>query len=247
MIKAMIFDLDGTLVETERLKAISYARAANMLCPRCASEEEVIEGFKGVVGKSRQEVAQDLVKRFGLEEAARAKMAEFDVSAPWQAFVQVRLRIYNEMLSDPDLIKSAALPHNIEMLHKARKMGLKTALTTTSSSDQACRILHVLDIVKEFDIIATADDVERTKPDPEVYLLVLNELNLPPNQCLAIEDSPPGVQSALAAGVWCIAVTNSFTYEGIHSSKLLNEQWIVDDPADLSDVVQRMLDERAKD
>ena len=247
MIKAVVFDLDGTLVETERLKAISYARAANELCPKCADEEEVVDGFKDVVGKSRQEVAQDLVQRFGLEEAARSKMAEFDVSAPWQAYLQVRLRIYSEMISNPDLVKSAALPHTIELLHIAREMGLKTALTTTSHASEACHILNILGIVKDFDFIATADDVERKKPDPEVYLLVLNELNLSAKECLAIEDSPPGVQAALSAGLWCIAVTNAFTYKGIHSSKLLDDRWIVDAPAKLTDVVRQMLNERAKD
>ena len=237
--------MDGTLVETERLKAISYARAANELCPKCADEEEVVEGFKDVVGKSRQEVAQDLVKRFGLEEAARSKMAEFDVSSPEQAYLQVRLRIYNEMISDPELVKSVARPSAIELLHKAREMGLKTALTTTSHASEACHILNILGILEDFDFIATADDVEHKKPDPEVYLLVLQELNLPANECLAIEDSPPGVQAALSAGLWCIAFTNAFTQEGIHSSKLLDDKWIVDDPSKLLDVVQQMLDERA--
>ena len=54
MIHAMIFDLDGTLVQTERLKALSYAHAAKELCPNGVSEGEVIEAFKEVVGLSRQ-------------------------------------------------------------------------------------------------------------------------------------------------------------------------------------------------
>ena len=102
MIRAMIFDLDGTLVQTERLKAISYARAALELCPRDLTETEVIEGFKEVVGLSRREVALGLVEQFGLEDAARARMAEFGVDTPWQAFVQVRLSIYEQMLADPE-------------------------------------------------------------------------------------------------------------------------------------------------
>lgn len=83
MIRAMIFDLDGTLVQTERLKAISYARSAVELCPHSLTEAEVIEAFKEVVGLSRQEVALGLMARFDLEDAARARMAEFGVETPW--------------------------------------------------------------------------------------------------------------------------------------------------------------------
>ena len=82
MIQAMIFDLDGTLVQTERLKAISYAQAAVELCPDALTEAQVIEAFKEVVGLSRQEVAATLMERFGLEDAARARMAEFGVNTP---------------------------------------------------------------------------------------------------------------------------------------------------------------------
>ncbi len=94
MIQAMIFDLDGTLVQTEKLKALSYARAAGALCPHELDENEVIDAFRDVVGRSRREVAMSLVSRFDLEEKSRARMAEFGVRQPWQAYVQVRLGFY---------------------------------------------------------------------------------------------------------------------------------------------------------
>jgi beta-phosphoglucomutase len=70
MIQAMIFDLDGTLVQTEKLKALSYARAAVELCPHEVSESQVVEAFKQVVGLARHEVAQYLVSEFKLEGKA---------------------------------------------------------------------------------------------------------------------------------------------------------------------------------
>jgi beta-phosphoglucomutase len=70
MIRAFVFDLDGTLVETEELKALSYARAATALRPDL-NEGEVIAAFGDLVGLSRQEVAVGLMRRFGLEDAAR--------------------------------------------------------------------------------------------------------------------------------------------------------------------------------
>ncbi len=64
MIRAMIFDLDGTLVQTERLKALSYASAMTELCSYEVAETEITEVFKEVVGLSRREVAAYLLKRF---------------------------------------------------------------------------------------------------------------------------------------------------------------------------------------
>ena len=97
-LEAMIFDLDGTLVQTEKLKAISYARAVSDLCLDSVPEAEVIEAFKDVVGLPRQQVARALVERFELESAALERMAEFGVSTPWQAFIQLRLGHYEAML-----------------------------------------------------------------------------------------------------------------------------------------------------
>ncbi len=71
MIRAVIFDLDGTLVETEQLKAESYARAAIQLKPNTFSESEAISAFEDFVGGSREEVSKGMLYRFRLEDSAR--------------------------------------------------------------------------------------------------------------------------------------------------------------------------------
>jgi len=243
----MIFDLDGTLVQTERLKALSYARAAVELCPRKLDEAEVVEVFRDVVGLPRREVAVALMARFGLEDAARARIPEFGVSAPWQAFVQVRLCYYEQMLADPEVLRRNQWPHNVALLHEARQAGCKTGLATMSRCEQARRVLEVLDLAHAFDFIATLDDVEQGKPDPEIYQLVARELDIPPAECLVIEDSPSGVRAALAAGMRCIVVTTPFTHQAIHAARLLDDRWIVDDPATLTGVVKHMVAEREQD
>jgi len=247
MIRAMIFDLDGTLVQTERLKALSYARATVELCPYTLSEAEAVEAFKDVVGLPRREVAQALVERFDLEPGGRSRMAEFGVSTPWQAFVQVRLRFYEEMLADPEVLRANQWPHNVALLDEARRSGCKTALATMSHCTQAWYILDVLSLTEAFDFVATRDDVERGKPDPEIYQLVGRELAQATAECLVIEDSPSGVKAALAAGMWCIAVTTPFTRQRIHAEGLLDEHWIVDDPTTLTGVVQRIVAQRKQD
>ena len=190
MIRAIIFDLDGTLVQTERLKAFSYARAVVELCPEDLSETDVVEAFKEVVGLSRREVAQTLLERFGLEEAARARMTDLGVDTPWQAFVQVRLRHYEEMLADPEVLRNSQWLHNVDLLREARRAACKVGLATMSYCAQVRRVLEILELADAFDFVASRDDVEHGKPDPEIYLLVARELGVPPAQCLVIEDSP---------------------------------------------------------
>jgi HAD superfamily hydrolase (TIGR01509 family) len=244
MIRAMVFDLDGTLVKTERLKAISYAKAVIELCPRTVSEDDVIEAFKAVVGRSRREVAMALVAQFDLEQKAREKLEQLGVDSYWQAFVQIRLRHYAEMLSNPGVIIENQWPHNRKVLTTARMGGCKTALATMSRCEQARRIVDVLGLHDDFDFIATRDDVEQGKPSPEIYYLVAQELDIPVQECLVLEDSPSGVNAALNAGMWCIAVTTPFTKEQIHAQGILDERWIVDDPVNVEQVVQAMVSER---
>lgn len=245
MIKAMIFDLDGTLVQTERLKALSYARAAIELCPFTLTETEAMAAFKEVVGLSRREVAQALIERFGLEEAARARMAEFGVDTPWQAFVQVRMRYYDAMLADPQVLRDHQWPHNVALLQTARRTGCKVGLATMSRYSQVRRVLEILDLGDAFDFVATRDDVERGKPDPEIYHLIARELDVAACECLVIEDSPSGVKAALAAGMHVVAVSTPFTRESLHQTGLLPAGQIVDDPADLLQVVEQIVSRQA--
>jgi HAD superfamily hydrolase (TIGR01509 family) len=243
----MIFDLDGTLVQTEKLKAISYARAAVELCPQDLSEGEVVEAFKEVVGLSRSEVARQLVERFHLQDKARERMSEFGVDTPWQAFIQVRLGHYEQMLADPEVLVSHQWPHNLAVLEMARAEECSTGLATMSRCRQATRVLQILELQQAFDFIASRDDVENGKPDPEIYDLVARELAVPATECLVLEDSPSGVEAAIAAGMWCIAVTTPFTHDGVHKQGLLPAEWIVDDPEQVLEAVGQMLKERRLD
>jgi HAD superfamily hydrolase (TIGR01509 family) len=240
MIRAFVFDLDGTLVETEALKALSYALAAVELRPDL-DEKEIVEAFKDFVGLSRQEVAVGLMRRFGLEEPARERMKEFGVDTPWQAYVQIRLWIYEELLADPSLVLAHRYPHNITLLREVRREGYMTALATQSHREQARRVLGILGLAEEFDVIVARDDVEHGKPDPEMHLLAARELGVGPKECLAIEDSPAGVKGALAAGMEVVAVTTELTRQKFRGTNLLERSHIVDDPRTLPATVRRLL------
>ena len=242
MIKALIFDLDGTLVQTEVLKAESYARAAVDL-DKSLTEDEVIDAFKDYVGLSRKEVAEGLVKRFRLEGAAGARMKEFRVHTPWQAYVDIRLDTYFKMISDPGILKAHLCPYNLALLKWARGEGYPTGLGTMSHRKEAFRVLDVLGIRSEFDFIATIQDVEHGKPDPEIYNLLADELKVSNSDCLVVEDSASGVEAALAANMNCIAVTTDFTREGVHKIPPDGNLRVVDTPPALLEAAQDFISE----
>ncbi|MFB6285315.1 MAG: HAD family hydrolase [Candidatus Bipolaricaulia bacterium] len=243
MIETMIFDLDGTLVQTEKLKAQSYARAAVWLCPGTVTEAEVLEAFKDVVGRSRREVAMALMERFNLHEAARVRMDEYGVDAPWQAFLQARLDIYEDMITDATILRENQWPHNRDLLEQAREDCRQVALATMSHCERANQILEVLDLSDAFDFVATRDDVDNGKPDPEIYRLVAEELDVAPEDCLVVEDSPSGVQAAVDADMHVVAVATPFSADELAKLETLDPRWIVHDPDDLLTVVQTKLDE----
>ena len=241
MIQAIIFDLDGTLVQTEVLKALSYARAAVELRPNEIAEADVMRAYEDLVGLERREAATTLLERFGLAPAAAARMAELGVDTPWEAFLALRLRRYETMLTDQALLVAQQCPEAIALLRRVRRDGYRTGVATMSHVAHARTVLDALTLRPDLDVIVTRDEVERPKPDPEIYALAATRLGVIPRDCLVIEDSAAGVQAALAAGMPCVAVTTQMTRRGVRESGLLDERWIVDDPRLLEDAVARLL------
>jgi beta-phosphoglucomutase len=178
MISAVIFDLDGTLVQTETLKAQSYARAAAELRPGQVSESDVINAYDSLIGRSREEVAHTLLDRFGLADAAAARARTLGVAEPWEALVAIRLRIYEAMLDDRALLKQQEYPYTTALLRRLKARGMPTALTTVSHAAQALKVLDALGLRPALDVIVTIDDVTYAKPDPEIYLEATRRLRV---------------------------------------------------------------------
>jgi beta-phosphoglucomutase len=237
----VIFDLDGTLVQTESLKAESYARAAAELRPGAVDPLAVIAAYDQCIGLSRNEVGQMLLDRFGLAEAAGARERSLDVSSPLAAFLALRMRIYEAMLGDPNLIARQELPYATGLVRHLKAEGYPTALTTVSHAAQAFVVLDAVRLRDQFDAIVTIDDVAHSKPDPEIYLMAARRLAVAPTACLAVEDSVPGIQAAVAAGMMCVASTNALTRQSVHAAAPLPGVQIVDDPTKLEVVVRTLL------
>ena len=244
-VRAVLFDLDGTLVETEVLKAQSYARAAEELRPD-VREADVTAAYDDLVGRPREQVVAALMQRFVLEAPARAREAELGAHSPADAFAGLRLRYYESMLADHALVRGQAYPEAIALLRRVKQDGYLTGLATMSHAAQALVVLDILGLRPELDAIVTRDEIEHPKPDPEIYLVLAERLGVQPAECLVIEDSLPGVRSALAAGMRCVAASTALTRDALHASGALPPERIVDDPHELAAVVFPLLTGRAQ-
>ena len=241
MIQCILFDLDGTLVQTEILKAESYALATLDLCPDSITKDEIIQAYREVLGGSRDQVAQSLVNRFDLNRQLQARMAEFGVKTPWQAFIQIRMQHYEQLIADPDTIHNHKCPYALGLLNWAMDRGYRTGLATMSHCPQASRVLDILGLGSTFDVLITRDDVDKGKPDPEIYLAAARQLDISTANCLVIEDSATGIKAALAAGMVCLAVPSSFTRSGVEQSGFLPESHIASSPKRLQQTAERLL------
>ena len=239
----MIFDLDGTLVQTEKLKARSYAQAVEDLEPGKVDPGEVVEAYRDVVGLSREKVAETITRRFRLAGAAGDRLREFGASEPWQVVAELHMRHYRRMLADAPLLRRNLWPQTIGLLKQARRLVGKVGLASMSYADEVARVLEVLHLGRAFDFVASREAVKNGKPDPDIYLFVARRLEVRPADCLVIEDSESGVEAALAAGMGCIAAATGFTRAALLRAGTLDERWIVEDHDRMKDVVKRYLDE----
>jgi HAD superfamily hydrolase (TIGR01509 family) len=190
MIRALIFDFDGLILETEG--------------PSYKSWEEVYQSFgfalpfstwSTIIGTTQGEFDPCLE----LKKKVKGRV-------DWEG-IESRRRA-----SEKALIEAQSVMPGVEQyLKDARRLGLKTGLASSSSCKWVIGHLTRLGLVDYFDSICASDDVEHTKPDPELYLSVLRELDVSAEEAIALEDSPIGIQAAKQAGLFCVAVPNPLT------------------------------------
>lgn len=238
MIRAIMFDLDGTLVQSEKLKALSYAIAVQQLRRLPEPEARAIEAYRDIVGASRDVASRHVMDSLDLESDLRPLIEEYVVSAPWEVLTAMRKTIYDGMVADPQVIRDNQWPHVIGLLRVARETYCRTALATMSYREEVLHVLRSLDLERTLDVVLTREDVRQPKPDPEIYLLAAEKLEVLPVECLVLEDSPNGVRAGVAAGMNVVAVATPFTIASIHTSQALEHAWVVHDPDKLLDVVQ---------
>jgi HAD superfamily hydrolase (TIGR01509 family) len=190
VIRALLFDFDGLILETEG--------------PIYQSWVELFERYQATLPLSLW------VTIIGTSEQL------FD---PWQILEQQANRPIDQEAEsvrrrqrEIQLVEvQPVLPGVVGILEQAGQMGLKTAVVSSSSRRWVEGHLTRLGLLRYFDRLLTRDDVTRTKPDPELYLKALQAFGLNSAEALVFEDSPNGIRAAHAAGICVVAVPNDLT------------------------------------
>jgi HAD superfamily hydrolase (TIGR01509 family) len=199
---ALIFDVDGTLAETEELHREAFNRA-----------------FAGEGLPYRWD--QALYRSLLLVTGGRQRLEHFfaestDLTEPQIAGLAPRLHLaknghYAEVMADSPI---ELRPGVADLLRQARATPLKLAIATTTSrvnlEGLARRFPGELDL-DGFDVVVCGEDVTALKPDPEVYRTALQRLALPPERCLAFEDTRNGVESAVGAGLRVVVTPSLYS------------------------------------
>jgi len=183
-IRGVLVDLDGTLVDS-----ISIYEKAYILLLKEFGIDVDINLYKNS-GEGPLEIARRIYERY-----------KDKLNISFDDFIARREKILRDLISEIKFTPGAK-----EFLSYVKDKGFKVGLVTSSFKDFTESLLENLGLKGFFDVVITADDVKRSKPDPEPYLLALNKLNLLPDECIAIEDSIYGVISAKTAGINVIAV-----------------------------------------
>ncbi len=198
MIKAVIFDWDGTLADTKRAVVRSFKKV--LVEAACLVSDDFIERRIGI-GTKRT-----------LEQASKECNVRFDDTMLENLAVE-KIRIQARLTNIVSLFDGA-----IELLEELQ-WRIKIALATMSSRKVVDKLLSEKRIGGYFDVVVTADEIVKPKPDPEVFLVSATKLGVKPEDCVVVEDSVFGVRAAKAAEMKCIAVSS-----GAYSREELQEE-----------------------
>lgn len=190
-IKAVIFDQDGVILESESIQSKAYALVLEeygkkpVLC-----ENGLVQPFVGARGEV---VWEELKKRYNLAE---------DTNVLREKRRQAILKLLDgEIEPNPGVIK---------LLEYLKREGFRIALATGTDPRIVDKILTRFEIKGYFEVVVTGGDTQKSKPDPEAYIIASRRLGIAPSDCLVIEDAEVGVAAAKSAGMRVIAVNTKY-------------------------------------
>jgi HAD superfamily hydrolase (TIGR01509 family) len=191
MLKALIFDFDGLILDTETPEYLAWREVYSDF-----GQDLSVEQWGKIVGGTG---ASDFHPVTYLESLTGQDLSTLDL--PGRVLEQSLAQIYAQ----------SPLPGVLDLLDSARDAGLRLAVASSSTHEWVEGHLNRLGLFDRFQALRCREDVSRTKPGPELYLSALEALGVSPHEACAFEDSPNGVLAACRAGIPVIAVPNPLT------------------------------------
>lgn len=188
-IKAVIYDVDGTMVDSEPLHVAAWGEALHQQGHELADLSEEFQAT--MAGKKPIVIAESMVK-------------ELHLSAGAQEFLNFKAKMFLELVQ-ADL---KGMPGVAESVHRLTGDGYELAIGTSLDRSYIDLALAKLGFTNSFKVIITGDRIKNGKPHPETYLSVAQQLGRQPSECIVLEDAKSGIQSAKAARMLCIAIEN---------------------------------------
>lgn len=205
-IKACIFDLDGTLVDSMWMWPDIDREYLNRF------EIEYDDNLKNEIdGISFHETAVYFKNKFGISDSVEK------ICKDWE-----------DMAYDKYKYEVKEKPGCKKFLEHLRSKGIKMGIATSNNRSMVDVVLESLDMKDFFEVITTSDEVKRGKPAPDVYLTTANLLNVEPKNCLVFEDVVAGIMAGKSAGMKVCAIEDDFTKEVRQKKKELSDYYIVD-------------------
>ena len=189
MIKAIIFDLDGVLIETEQetFKFYQqYLKKYNIILKD--------DNFKYKAGRKSKDFWRDVLSEKDLKKIYTTEITN------------LKRELFNKY--PEKYIKKIAGTE--EMLQSLKEKGFTLAVASQNEKAMIKTVLRFLNIEKYFDLVLSKNDIKSLKPDPEIYLLAMKQLNLTPDQCIVVEDSKDGIAAAKNAKIFCIGIKHDY-------------------------------------
>ncbi len=210
MIKALIFDFDGLILDTETPDFLVW----QSIYMEHGHELPAHEWSKTVGG-------------YGISNFDAAEHLTHLTQGQLDA---VSLRARHRVESTAAIADSPILPGVDNIIHEAKELGLKLAIASSSSHAWVDTHAKRLSVFDYFDKVICADDVPpgRTKPNPDLFLMALDQLKVQNSEAIVFEDSPNGVKAAQSAGIFVVVVTNPTTSSLVFDGKFLKINSLAD-------------------
>jgi beta-phosphoglucomutase-like phosphatase (HAD superfamily) len=206
MNRAIIFDVDGTLSETEETHRKAFNRAFEHAGLSWHWDQELYRELLGVTGG--KERIRHYIEDHGGAGAPADNLDDFI-----RAMHAEKTRAYTQMVTGGEV---ELRPGIRKLISDAQSLGYRLAIATTTTPANVDALLGATfgdDGHDLFEVICAGDSVPNKKPAPDVYLLALEQLGLPAEDCIAIEDSRNGLLSAVAAGIATIVTPGIYTHD----------------------------------